>query len=144
VIVKTIPEILERAKTVAVVGWSEKPERPSHWIAAYLEKVGYQVTRVNPGLANRGVAGVVAAIPQGVDVVDVFRSPEHVPAVVAEAIAAGAKVVWMQPGAENEEAAATARAAGLTALVGPCMYAEHRQRFGDAEGIVRPAARSDP
>lgn len=127
---KTIPEILDGAKTIAVVGWSEKPERPSHWIAAYLEKAGYAVTRVNPGLANRGVPGVVAAIPQGVDVVDVFRSPEHVPAVVAEAIAAGAKAVWMQPGAENEEAAATARAAGLTAIVGPCMYAEHRARFG--------------
>lgn len=123
---KTIPEILDGAKTVAVVGWSEKPERPSHWIAAYLEKAGYAVTRVNPGLVNRGVAGVVAAIPPDVDVVDVFRSPEHVPAVVAEAIAAGAKVVWMQPGAENEDAAATARAAGLTAIVGPCMYAEHR------------------
>lgn len=127
---KTIPEILDGAKTIAVVGWSEKPERPSHWIAAYLEKAGYQVTRVNPGLANRGVAGVVAAIPQGVDVVDVFRSPEHVPAVVAEAIGAGAKVVWMQPGAENQDAAATARAAALTTIVGPCIYAEHRARAG--------------
>ena len=127
---RTIPEILERAKTVAVVGWSEKPERPSHWIAEYLQKAGYQVTRVNPSLAARGVPGVVAAIPRGVDVVDVFRAPEHVPAVVTEAIAAGAKVVWMQPGAENEEAAATARAAGLTAIVGPCIYAEHRQRAG--------------
>lgn len=129
---KTIPEILRGAKSVAVVGWSEKPERPSHWIAAYLEQAGYAVTRVNPGLVNRGVAGVVSAIPHGVDVVDVFRSPEHVPAVVAEAIAAGAKVVWMQPGAENEEAAATARAAGLTAIVGPCMYAEHKRLTGAA------------
>lgn len=129
---KTIPEILRGAKSVAVVGWSEKPERPSHWIAAYLEQAGYAVTRVNPGLTSRGVAGVVSAIPHGVDVVDVFRSPEHVPAVVAEAIAAGAKVVWMQPGAENEEAAATARAAGLTAIVGPCMYAEHKRLTGAA------------
>ena len=124
---RTIPEILRGAKSVAVVGWSQNAERPSHWIAAYLEQAGYAVTRVNPGLASRGVAGVASAIPHGVDVVDVFRSPEHVPAVVAEAIAAGAKVVWMQPGAENEEAAATARAAGLTAVVGPCMYAEHRR-----------------
>jgi predicted CoA-binding protein len=135
---RTIPEILERAKTVAVVGWSEKPERPSHWIAAYLQQAGYAVTRVNPGLAARGVPGVVAAIPRGVDVVDVFRAPEHAPAVVQEAIAAGAKVVWMQPGAENEDAAAAARAAGLTAIVGPCLYAEHRKRHGAGEDAAHP------
>ena len=122
---KTIPEILDGAKTIAVVGWSEKPERPSHWIAAYLEKVGYTVTRVNPGLAARGVPGVVAAIPQGVDVVDVFRSPEHVPAVVQEAIAAHAKVVWMQPGAESPRAIRRAAALGLGVIAGgPCVLVE--------------------
>lgn len=131
---RPIPEILRAAKTIAVVGWSEKKERPSHWIAEYLERVGYAVTRVNPGLAARGVAGVAAAIPRGVDVVDVFRSPEHVPEVVGEAIAAGAKVVWLQPGAENEAAAQVARAAGLEALVGECIYMEHRRHFGAGEG----------
>lgn len=127
---KTMDEILRNAKRVAVVGWSQNPERPSHWIAEYLEKAGYAVTRVNPGLLNRGIAGVEAAIPRGVDVVDVFRSPEHLPAIVQEAIAAEAKVVWMQPGAENEEAAAAARLAGLTAIVGSCIYAEHRRLTG--------------
>lgn len=131
---RTIPEILREAKTVAVVGWSEKKERPSHWIAEYLERVGYAVTRVNPGLAARGVAGAAAAIPRGVDVVDVFRSPEHVPEAVGEAIAAGARVVWMQPGAENEAAAQVARAAGLEVLVGECIYLEHRRHFGADEG----------
>lgn len=131
---KTIDEILRDAKSVAVVGWSQNPERPSHWIAEYLEKAGYAVTRVNPGLVNRGIAGVEAAIPRGVDVVDVFRSPEHLPAIVQEAVAAGAKVVWMQPGAENEEAAEAARIAGLTAIVGPCMYAEHK-RMSEAKDV---------
>jgi predicted CoA-binding protein len=122
-----IGRILREAKSIAVVGWSQNPERPSHWIAAYLEQQGFAVTRVHPALAAQGVAGVAAAIPRGTDVVDVFRAPEHAPAVVAEAIAAGAKVVWMQPGAENEDAAATARAAGLAAIVGICLYAEHRR-----------------
>jgi predicted CoA-binding protein len=131
---RPIPEILRQAKTIAVVGWSEKKERPSHWIADYLERVGYSVTRVNPGLAARGVAGAAAAIARGVDVVDVFRSPEHVPEVVGEAIAAGAKVVWLQPGAENEAAAQVARAAGLEAVVGECIYMEHRRHFGEGEG----------
>ncbi len=131
---RPIPEILRQAKTVAVVGWSEKTDRPSHWIAEYLQRAGYAVTRVNPGLAQRGIAGVAAAIPQGTDVVDVFRSPEHVPEVVSEAIAAGAKVVWLQPGAENEAAAAMARAAGLEAVVGECIYLEHRRHFGIDEG----------
>ena len=129
---KTIEQILRNAKSVAVVGWSQNLERPSHWIAEYLEKAGYAVTRVNPGLVNLGVAGVEAAIPRGVDVVDVCRSPEHGPAIGQEAIAAGAKVVWMQPGAENEAAAEAARLAGLTAIVGPCMYAEHRKLKGTA------------
>lgn len=126
----TIERILRSMRSVAVVGWSENPERPSHWIAAYLEERGFAVTRVNPALAAKGVAGVAAAIPAGVDVVDVFRAPPHLPAIVEEAIAAGARTVWMQPGAENEEAAETARAAGLTAIVGPCLYAEHRRTTG--------------
>ncbi len=131
---RAIADILKQTKSVAVVGWSEKKDRPSHWIADYLERVGYAVTRVNPALAERGVAGVTAMIPRGVDVVDVFRAPEHVPAIVGEALAAGAKVLWLQPGAENEDAARVARAAGMETLVGECIYMEHRRLFGGEEG----------
>lgn len=124
-----IARILRQSRTVAVVGWSENPERPSHWIADYLERAGYCVFRVNPRYAGRAEPRVYAFlrdIPEPVDVVDVFRNPAQVPPVLEEARAAGAKVFWMQPGAENPQAAAEAEAAGMTAVLGRCMYAEHR------------------
>lgn len=145
-----IPEdsrrILETARTVAVVGWSTRPERPSHWIADYLEKeAGYTVWRINPGAApgtpKQPVFPDLASLPAPPDVVDVFRSPPHVPEVVEAAIAAGARAVWLQPGAENEEAAARARAAGLRAVVGRCMYRDHKawREAGGGDGASRGA-----
>lgn len=127
----TIQQILERSRSVAVVGYSAKEERASHWISSYLEEQGYRVYRINPALEStpeRPVLKSIAHLPETVDVVDVFRAPEHVPAIVDEAIAHGAKVIWMQPGAKNEDAAAQARAAGLEAVVGACIYAEHKGR----------------
>lgn len=125
-----IPAVLAGTRTVAVVGWSVKEDRPSHWIAEYLEKeAGYRVFRVNPAAESteaRPVWPNLGAVPQPIDVVDVFRAPPHVPEIVEEAIHLGAKVVWLQPGAENEAAAAAARAAGLTAVVGQCLYARHK------------------
>lgn len=122
-------KILTTSKTIAVVGLSNKPDRPSHEIASYLKEHGYRVIPVNPtikdALGEKAYASL-KDIPGRIDIVQIFRRPEEVPAVVDEAIFIGAKVVWMQPGAENEEAAAKAESAGLQAVVGACMRSVHR------------------
>lgn len=121
--------ILASVKTIAVVGLSNKPDRPSYEVAGYLKDAGYRIIPVNPtikeALGERAYPSL-RDVPGKVDVVQIFRRPEEVPAVVDDAIAIGAKVVWMQPGAENEQAAAKARAAGLVAVVGACMMVVHR------------------
>jgi predicted CoA-binding protein len=125
-----LERIMTDSKSVAVVGYSAKAERASHWISNYLEEQGYRVYRINPVLEStteRPIFASLSELPETVDIVDVFRAPEHLPQVVNDAVAHGAKVVWMQPGAENEEAAAQARAAGLEAVVGACLYAEHKK-----------------
>ncbi len=141
---ENLERILRECRSVAVVGWSPREERPSHWIADYLERTaGYTVYRINPAApatAERAVLPELSALPGPVDVVDVFRAPEYLPAIVEEAIRIGARVVWMQPGAENEAAAARAREAGLEAVVGHCMYAEHRRLIGTPE----PPPSADP
>lgn len=121
-------QILVTSKTIAAVGLSNKPDRPSHEIATYLKEEGYRIIPVNPTIKEalgEEAYGSLRDIPERVDVVQIFRRPEEVPAVVEDAIAIGAKVVWMQPGAENEEAAARAEAAGLKAVVGACMRSVH-------------------
>ena len=122
-------DVLTTSKTIAVVGLSNKPDRPSHEIASYLKEHGYRIIPVNPtireALGEKAYANL-KEIPGPVDVVQIFRRPEEVPAIVDDAIAIGATVVWMQPGAENEEAAAHAEAAGLKAVVGACMRSVHR------------------
>ncbi len=124
--------VLRTARTIAVVGLSDKPDRPSYEIASYLQKAGYRIIPVNPKIAKtlgETAYSSLRAVPERVDVVQIFRRPDAVPAVVEDAIAIGAKVVWMQPGAENEAAAARARAAVLTAVVGACMRTVHRVLF---------------
>lgn len=125
--------ILTTAKTIAVVGLSNKPDRPSFEVAGYLKDAGYRIIPVNPtiqeALGEKAYARL-RDIPERVDVVQIFRRPEDVPAVVDEAIAIGAKAVWMQPGAEHEGAAETARKAGLLAVVGACMMVTHRRLSG--------------
>lgn len=121
-------EILQEARTIAVVGYSRNPERASHWIAEYLQRAGYRVIPVNPGIEaalGEKCFRTLAEVDAPVDLVNVFRSPPHVPEVVDHAIAKGARVVWMQEGAENEDAATAARAAGLEAVVGRCIYRDH-------------------
>lgn len=124
-----VGQILTTVKTIAVVGLSNNPDRPSYEIADYMQKAGYRIIPVNPtikeALGEKAYASL-RDVPQRVDVVQIFRRPEDVPPIVDEAIAIGAKVVWMQPGAENEEAAARAEAAGLKAVVGACMRSVHR------------------
>ncbi|MGH2426519.1 MAG: CoA-binding protein [bacterium] len=122
-------QILREIKTIAVVGLSNNPDRPSHEIASYLKEHGYRIIPVNPTIREALGEKVYASlkdIPESVDVVQIFRRPEEVLGIVEDAIAIGAKVVWMQPGAENEEAAAKAESAGLKAVVGACMRTVHR------------------
>jgi uncharacterized protein len=128
-------DVLGRAKTIAVVGLSDKPERDSNEVARYLQSQGYRIVPVNPMLTE--VLGEkaypsVTAIPTElhVDIVDVFRRSDQVPPVVDEAIARGAKVVWMQLGVEHAEATAKARAAGLTVFENLCIMVQHRRLRG--------------
>lgn len=128
-----LKNILLIAKTIAIVGLSDKPDRDSYRVAEYLQNHGYRIIPVNPTVANvlgeKSYASV-AAIPEPVDVVDIFRKPDAVGPIVAEAIAAGAKVVWMQLGAVNEAAAQAARAAGLQVVMDRCMKVEHQRLVG--------------
>ena len=128
-------DVLGRARTIAVVGLSDKPERDSNEVARYLKSQGYRIVPVNPMLTE--VLGEKAypslsAIPRevSIDIVDVFRRSEQVPPVVDEAIARGDKVVWMQLGVEHADAAAKARAAGLIVFENLCIMVQHRRLKG--------------
>jgi predicted CoA-binding protein len=132
-------DLLETSRRIAVVGCSPKPERDSHVIARYLIGAGYDVVPVNPGQASilgRTCYPDVKSIPGSVDLVDVFRSPEHVPPVVEDAIAAQAKAVWLQLGVGNEEAERRAVEAGLRLVTERCIMVVHRELFGG--GRSRP------
>jgi len=127
----TIKKILS-FKTVAVVGLSPKPERPSHSVAAYLQSQGYRIIPVNPGhneiLGEKSYPSL-KDIPQQVEVVDIFRRSEAVPSIVADAIAIQAQAVWMQDGVINEDAAEQARQAGLLVVMNDCMLRRHHQFY---------------
>ncbi len=132
----TIEEILRCSKTIAVVGLSPNPMRPSYDVAHYLQEQGYRIIPVNPTveevLGERSYPDL-SAIPERVDVVDIFRRSEEVPAIVEQAIQIKAPVVWMQEGVIHEEAAAKAREAGLSVVMDKCMRTEH-QRLWAREG----------
>ncbi len=119
-----IRDILTTVRSIAVVGWSPKPDRASHRVAAFLVRRDYRVIPVNPGQAGVEALGttVRASLAEAgpVDMVDIFRRSEEAGAVVDEAIALGAKVVWMQLGVIDEAAAARARAAGLRVVMDRC------------------------
>jgi len=125
--------ILERYRRIAMVGLSSNPFRPSHFAAIYLISEGYDVIPVNPresAVLGRTSYASLSAIPGPVEVVDIFREPAAVPAIVDEAIEVGAKVVWMQLGVIHEEAAERARRAGLEVVMDRCMKIEHARFFG--------------
>jgi predicted CoA-binding protein len=130
--------ILEEHRRIAIVGLSSNPYRPSHFVAIYLMAEGYEVIPVNPRekeILGRPSYPNFAAIPGGVEVVDIFREPSAEPAIVDEAIAVGAKVVWMQLGVIHEEAAAKAREAGLEVVMDRCIKIEHARFFGGLNTI---------
>jgi uncharacterized protein len=125
-----IGEILHAARTIAVVGFSPKVSRPSHMVGCYLMQAGFRVVPVNPG--HREICGITCypdliSIPEPVDVVDIFRRSEDVLPIVVDAIAIGAKVIWMQQGIQNHEAAVLAEKAGLVVIMDRCIKTDHLQ-----------------
>ncbi len=132
-----IRKILETLRTVAVVGCSPKPGRPSHDVARYLVAAGFTVIPVNPG--QHEILGLpcypdLAAVPCPVDVVNIFRRPEEVPAVVEAAIAKKARVVWMQEGIVHREAARRAQEAGLWVVMDRCIKTDYQNLVAGRSG----------
>ena len=124
----TIRKVLRDSKTIAVVGLSPKPHRPSHQVASYLMKVGYTIIPVNPGqdaILGRTCYPNLRAIPTPVDMVDIFRRQEAVLPIVEDAISIGAQFIWMQEGIVNKEATAKAESAGLTVIMNRCTKIDH-------------------
>jgi predicted CoA-binding protein len=127
-VAKQEAEILRKYKNIAVVGLSSNPERPSYGVASYLAEHGYHIIPVNPTVTevlSQTSYPDLTAVPEPVEVVEIFRRSEEVLPIVEEAIKIGAKAVWMQEGVINEEAAARAREAGLLVVMDSCMKKEH-------------------
>jgi uncharacterized protein len=126
-----ILDLLRSSKTIAVVGLSSNPARPSNAVAAYLQSVGYRIIPVNPNesevLGEKSYARL-EDVPDPIDIVDVFRRSENIPPVADSAIAIKAKVLWLQLGIENAPAAEKAQAAGLTVIENACLLVEHKKR----------------
>ncbi len=124
--------LLGEAHVIAVVGISSKPSRPSHGVASYLQENGYRIVPVNPNetevLGERAYASLLDIPPEiHVDVVDVFRRAEHTPEVARQAVAVGARVLWLQEGIVNEEAARIATEGGLEVIMGVCFRHMHER-----------------
>jgi predicted CoA-binding protein len=130
---ESIPQLLSTARTIAVVGLSIKPERASYEVAHYLQQHGHRIIPVNPTYAGQSILGehCYATLTQAtrehgvIDVVQCFRKPEEIVPVVEEAVAIGARCLWMQLGIVNEEAAQLARKAGMMVVMDRCMKIEH-------------------
>lgn len=128
-----LSRILAQAKTIAVVGLSSNWYRPSFFAAKYLQEHGYRIVPVNPAyqeVLGERCYGSVAAIPHDVDVVDGFRKTSEMPALARDAVAKGAKVLWMQLGIANDDAAKIASDAGLDVVMNRCMKIEHGRLLG--------------
>lgn len=141
--------VLKRAKVIALVGASANPVRPSYYVARYLGLKGMRVIPVNPGLAGQTLLGEtvyadLSSIPDDVDMVDIFRRSEAVPAIVDEALSRwpNLQTIWMQIGVQHEEAAAKAEAHGVTVIQNRCPKIEYQRLFGElrmggfATGII--------
>jgi predicted CoA-binding protein len=131
--VTKLREILGSARVIAIVGLSEKPHRPSYFVAKYLLEHGYKVIPVNP--RSTEILGFkcyasLSEIPEPVDIVDCFRVASEMPDIATQAVAINAKVLWMQLSVINEEAASIAQAAGLEVVMDRCTKIEHARIFG--------------
>ena len=121
-------EILRKYKTIAVVGLSNNPMRPSHGVSEYMKREGYKIIPVNPGhstILGEKAYRRLEDIPEPVDIVNIFRRSEMIPPIVDSALAIGAKAIWMQEGIEHEAAAEKARAAGLDVVMNTCILKAH-------------------
>jgi hypothetical protein len=133
------PEVIDEmlgngtGKTIAVVGLSDNPAKPSHYVSAYMQRHGYRILPVNPSLEsalNEKSYPTLAALPVKPDVVNVFRLPNAIPAIVDEMLVLGLKDLWVQAGIVNTEAAAKAEAGGIRVVMDRCIMVEHRRREG--------------
>ena len=127
-----IEELLKHAQSIAVVGLSNSPLRPSHGVAAYLRSQGYHIIPVNPTIADAlGETSYPSLldVEEKIDLVNIFRRPEFVPEVVDQAIQLGVPAIWMQEGVIHEPAAQKARRAGIFVVMDHCILKEHRARF---------------
>jgi uncharacterized protein len=132
-----IYELLSRVKTIAVVGLSDSPMRPSHGVSAYMQAEGYKIIPVNPRIAEAlgekaypSLLEVPLEERERIDLVDVFRRPEYVDEIVEQAMQLKIPAIWMQEGVINERAAEKARKAGMFVVMDRCVLKEHRARFG--------------
>jgi predicted CoA-binding protein len=126
----SIGEILKSARTIAVVGLSGKRYRPSYGVAEYMQRMGYRIVPINPNeteVLGEKCYPDLDAVPEPVDIVDIFRRSEYVPEIVEAAIRKGAKVIWMQESVVHEEAAQRAREAGLAVVMDRCILKDHRR-----------------
>ncbi len=130
-----IKALLARVRTIAVVGLSPRPDRPSHRVASNLQRFGYRILPVRPAveqvLGEKAYAAL-REVPEKIDLVDVFRAPQYVDAIVDDCIALGIKAIWLQDGVANEPAALKAQAAGITVVMDRCAYRDYVHFFGHA------------
>jgi uncharacterized protein len=132
-----IHDLLSRAKTIAVVGQSERPMRPSHGVSAYMQAAGYRIIPVNPRITEAlgeksypSLLELPADVVKKIDLVDVFRRPEYADEIVEQVIQLKIPAIWLQEGVINERAAEKARQAGIFVVMDLCVLKEHRARFG--------------
>jgi uncharacterized protein len=127
-----VTELLRKAKTIAVVGLSNDPMRPSHGVSAYMQSQGYRIIPVNPqiesSLGEKAYASLLD-VPEKIDVVNIFRRPEFVEEIVDQAIRLKVPAIWMQEDVIHEQAAEKARGAGAFVVMDRCILKEHRRRF---------------
>lgn len=136
--VQEIKHILQKYSTIAVVGLSPKPERPSHWVSQYMIQAGYTIIPVNPG--QNEILGQVCypdllSVPHDIDIVNIFRRADQVLPFVKDAITRKAKVIWMQEGIVNEDAALLARKNGITVIMDRCIKVDHQHYVHKPEEV---------
>jgi predicted CoA-binding protein len=139
VILRMLGDPPRQPRTIAVVGLSDDPARPSHSVSAYMQRHGYRILPVNPSIAH--VLGErsypsLADLPERPDVVDVFRLPRYIPAIVDEMIELGFQNLWVQLGITNEAAAVKAQAAGISVVMDRCVLIEHARHLGSSARVA--------